>query len=100
MLVKRIKTRVTNNNMRNPEDTKYVWDEKNFNTIQKSITKEEKRYFIEVTIKDSDTLEPVRSVFTSSDYPESLFTPPVDHRIGKEVNGCLGILFSVPLNKK
>jgi len=26
--------------MRNPEDTKYVWDEKNFNIIQNSIMKE------------------------------------------------------------
>lgn len=59
----------------------------------------EKRYFIEIVIKDSDTLEPVRSVSTGSDYPESLFTPPVDHRIEKEVSGCLGILFSMPLNK-
>lgn len=61
--------------------------------------KEEKRYFIEIVIKDSDTLEPVRSVSTGSDYPQSLFTPPVDHRIEKEVCGCLGILFSMPLNK-
>ena len=61
--------------------------------------KEEKRYFIELVIKDSDTLEPVRSVSTSSDYPESFFTFPVHHNIEKEVSGCLGILFSMPLNK-
>ena len=59
----------------------------------------EKRYFIEIVIKDSDTLEPVRSISTSSDYPESLFVPPVHHNIASEVNGCLGILFSMPLNK-
>jgi hypothetical protein len=35
--------------MRNPEDTKYVWDEKNFNIIQNNIVKE-KRYFVEITI--------------------------------------------------
>jgi hypothetical protein len=27
----------------------------------------EKRYFIEITIKDSETLEPVRSITTGSD---------------------------------
>jgi len=61
--------------------------------------KKVKRYFIEIVIKDSDTLEPVRSISTSSDYPESLFVPPVHHNIASEVNGCLGILFSLPLNK-
>jgi hypothetical protein len=61
--------------------------------------KEEKRYFIEIVIKDSETLEPVRSISTSLDYPESLFVPPVHHNISREVNGCLGILFSFPLNK-
>ncbi len=58
----------------------------------------EKRYFIEIVIKDSETLEPVRSISTSSDYPESLFTPPVNYKIEKEVVGCLGVLFSMPLN--
>lgn len=61
--------------------------------------KDQKRYFIEIVIKDSETLEPVRSVSTGSDYPESFFTFPLDHRIAKEVSGCLGILFSMPLNK-
>lgn len=69
-------------------------------TDYRKIMKEEKRYFVEIVIKDSDTLESVRSVSTGSDYPESLFVPPVDHRIAKEVNGCLGILFSMPLTKK
>ena len=61
--------------------------------------KKEKRYFIEIVIKDSDTLEPVRSISTSSDYPESFFTFPVHHNIENEISGCLGILFSMPLNK-
>jgi len=56
--------------MRDPEDTKYVWDQKNFNIIKKSISKE-KRYFVEIIIKDSETLEPIRSISTGSDYPES-----------------------------
>jgi len=56
--------------MRDLEDTKYVWDEKNFNIIQNSISKE-KRYFIEITIKDSETLEPIRSITTGSDWPEN-----------------------------
>lgn len=60
---------------------------------------EEKRYFIEIVIKDSETLEPVRSISTGSDYPESFFNYPVHHNIESEVNGCLGILFSFPLNK-
>ena len=82
--------------MRDPEDTKYVWDEENFKIVQNSISKE-KRYFVEITIKDSETLEPVRSVSTGSTYSESLFVPPIHHNLAREVNGCLGILFSTPL---
>jgi hypothetical protein len=62
--------------------------------------KEEKRYFFEIVIKDSDTLEPVRSVSTGSDYPESLFVPPVHHNISREVNWCVGILLSAQWLKK
>jgi hypothetical protein len=85
--------------VRNPEDTKYVWNEKNFNIIQNSISKE-KRYFIEITIKDSETLEPVRSISTSSDYPESFFrtsaisTFPHPNMM-TEIHGCVDILCSI-----
>jgi hypothetical protein len=84
--------------MRNPEDTKYVWDEKNFKIIQKSISKE-KRYFVEITIKDSETLEPIRSVSTGSNWSESCFTFPVHHNMIREVNGCLSFLFPTSWNK-
>ena len=33
----------------------------------------EKRYFVEITIKDSETLEPIRTITTGSDWPESFF---------------------------
>jgi hypothetical protein len=79
--------------MRNPEDTKYVWNEKNFNIIQNSISKE-KRYFIEITIKDSETLEPVRSISTSLDYPESFFSNP-HANLMREIHGCVDILCSI-----
>ena len=79
--------------MRNPEDTKYVWDEENFNIIQKNIMKKEKRYFIEIVIKDSDTLEPVRSISTSSDYPESVLVYP-HTKLLEEVDFCVNALCS------
>ena len=85
--------------MRNPEDTKYVWDEENFNIIKNSIPKE-KRYFIEITIKDSETLEPVRSITTGSDWPESFFrtsaisTFPHPNMM-TEIHGCVDILCSI-----
>ena len=80
--------------MRNSEDTKYVWDEENFNMINKNIMKKEKRYFIEIVIKDYDTLEPVRSISTSSDYPESVLTYP-HVKLLKEVHACVDILCSI-----
>jgi hypothetical protein len=79
--------------MRDPEDTKYVWDEKNLNIIQKNISKE-KRYFVEITIKDSETLEPVRSISTSSDYPESFFNNPHPNLM-REIHGCVDMLCSI-----
>ena len=79
--------------MRNPEDTKYVWDEENFKIIQNSISKD-KRYFVEITIKDSETLEPVRSISTGSDYPESFFSNPHPNLM-TEIHGCVDILCSI-----
>ena len=79
--------------MRNPEDTKYAWDEENFKTIQKNIVKE-KRYFVEITIKDSETLETVRSISTGSDYPESFYSNPHTNLM-KEIHGCVDILCSI-----
>ena len=85
--------------MRNPEDTKYVWDEKNFNIIQNSIMKE-KRYFVEITIKDSETLEPIRSITTGSDWHESNFRTSAISGIPNpnmmtEIHGCVDILCSI-----
>jgi hypothetical protein len=79
--------------MKNPEDTKYVWDKENFNIIQKNISKE-KRYFVEITIKDSETLEPVRSISTGSDYPESFFSNPHPNLM-REIHGCVDMLCSI-----
>ena len=73
--------------MRNPEDTKYVWDEENFKIIQNSMSKE-KSYFVEITIKDSETLEPVRSISTGSDYPESFLNNP-NSDLMREIHGCV-----------
>jgi hypothetical protein len=85
--------------MRNPEDTKYVWDKENFNIIQKNISKE-KRYFVEITIKDSETLEPVRSITTGSDWPESFFRTSAIYTLPhpnmmREIQGCVVILCSI-----
>lgn len=55
--------------------------------------KKEKRYFIEITIKDSDTLESVRSISTSSDYPESVLVYP-HTKLLKEVDFCVNTLCS------
>jgi hypothetical protein len=55
--------------------------------------KKEKQYFVEITIKDSETLEPVRSVSTSSDYPESVLTYP-HVKLLKEISACVDILCS------
>lgn len=60
----------------------------------------EKRYFIELVVKDSDTLEPVRSVSTSSDYPDSFFNYPPHHNVTSDIRACVGILFSMPLTKE
>jgi hypothetical protein len=56
--------------------------------------KKEKRYFIEIVIKDSDTLEPVRSISTSSDYPESVLAYP-HVKLLKEVDFCVNALCSI-----
>jgi hypothetical protein len=56
--------------------------------------KEEKRYFIEIVIKDSETLEPVRSISTSSDYPESILRYS-HHNLMKEIYGCVDVLCSI-----
>lgn len=56
--------------------------------------KKEKRYFIEIVIKDSETLEPVRSISTSSDYPESILTYS-HHNLMKEIHGCVDVLCSI-----
>jgi|LauGreDrversion4_2_1035121.scaffolds.fasta_scaffold290187_3 hypothetical protein len=53
----------------------------------------EKRYFVEIVIKDSETLEPVRSISTSSHYPESILSYS-HHNLMKEIHGCVGILCS------
>ena len=79
--------------MRNPEDSKYVWDKENFNIIKKNIVKE-KRHFVGITIKDAETSEPVRTVFTSSDYPESFFSNPHPDLM-REIHGCVDILCSI-----
>jgi hypothetical protein len=62
--------------------------------------KKEKRYFIELIIKDSDTLEPIQTVSTSSDYPESLFVAPVHYNISREISRCLDILIKARWLKK
>ena len=54
----------------------------------------EKRYFVEITIKDSETLEPVRSISTGSDYPESFFSNPHPDLM-REIHGCVDILCSI-----
>jgi hypothetical protein len=79
--------------MRNPEDTKYVWDKENFNIIQKNISKE-KRYFVEITIKDSETLEPIRTITTGSDWHESNFSNPHPNLM-TEIHGCVDMLCSI-----
>jgi hypothetical protein len=61
--------------------------------------KKEKRYFIEVTIKDSDTLKPVRSISTSSNYPESVLTYP-HTKLLKEVDFCVNTLCSTHFGNK
>ena len=60
---------------------------------RKSNMKKEKRYFIEIVIKDSDTLEPVRSISTSSDYPESVLVYP-HTKLLEEVDFCVNALCS------
>jgi hypothetical protein len=79
--------------MRNPEDTKFVWDEKNFKIIQNSISKE-KKYFVEITIKDSETFERIRTICTGSDYPESFFSDPHPNLM-KQIHACVDILCSI-----
>jgi hypothetical protein len=79
--------------MKDPEDTKYVWDEENFKIIQNNISKD-KRYFVEIVIKDSETLEPVRSISTGSDYPESFFINPHPDLM-REIHGCVDMLCSI-----
>ena len=37
--------------MRNPEDTKYVWDKRNFNIIQNSMSKEKSYLTLKMKIK-------------------------------------------------
>lgn len=85
--------------MRDPEDTKYVWSEENFKIIQNSIVKE-KRYFVEITIKDSETLEPIRTISTGSNWPESFFRyssiSSLPHpNMMTEIHGCVDILCSI-----
>ena len=53
-----------------------------------------KRYFVEITIKDSETLEPVRSISTGSDYTESFLNHP-NPNLMKEIHGCVDILCSI-----
>lgn len=59
----------------------------------------EKRYFIEVTIKDSETLKPVRSISTSSDYPKSILTYP-HTKLLKEVDFCLNTICSIDFDNR
>ena len=60
--------------------------------------KKEKRYFIEIVIKDSDTLEPIRSISTNSDYPESVLVYP-RAKLLKEVDFCVNTLCSTHFGK-
>jgi len=53
-----------------------------------------KRYFVEIVIKDSETLEPVRSITTGSDYPESFFSNPHPNLM-REIHGCVDMLCSI-----
>lgn len=61
--------------------------------------KKEKRYFIEIVIKDSETLERVRSISTFSDYPESFLSNPHPNLM-KDVHGCVDILCSIHFENK
>ena len=84
------------------EQDSYRDDKEKFEEIEKTINKlktftnsmKEKRYFVEIVIKDSETLEPVRSISTGSDYPESFFSNPHPDLM-REIHGCVDMLCSI-----
>ena len=53
----------------------------------------EKRYFIELTIKDSDTLEPVHSISTKSDYTKEQIRNFPQREVAKDVQDAASILY-------
>lgn len=52
----------------------------------------EKRYFIEIVIKDSDTLEPVHSISTRSDYTKEQIRDFPQYEVSKDVQDAASIL--------
>ena len=53
--------------------------------------KKEKRYFVEIVIKDSETLKPVHSISTRSDYTKEQIRNP-QHRVSKDIQDAASIL--------
>lgn len=51
-----------------------------------------KRYFIEIVIKDSDTLEPVHSISTRSDYTKEQIINFPQNEVSKDVQNAASIL--------
>ncbi len=52
----------------------------------------EKRYFIEIIIKDSDTLDPIHSISTKSDYTKEQIRNFFDYQVPKDINDAASIL--------
>ena len=52
----------------------------------------DKRYFVEIVIKDSDTLEPIHSISTKSDYTKEQIRNFPQHEVAKDVQDATSIL--------
>jgi hypothetical protein len=53
----------------------------------------EKRYFVEIVIKDSETLEPVHSISTKSDYTKEQIRNFPQYEVAKDVQDAASILY-------
>lgn len=52
----------------------------------------EKRYFVEIVIKDSETLKPVHSISTRSDYTKEQIRNLSQHEVTKDIQDAASIL--------